>query len=71
MIDGNRAATEEDQRKRQRRQGKRKFVSVIAGESVVPVHLPYGDNEVDADGEGSGAREKSGQNQQPAEKLRE
>ncbi len=69
VIDRDRTCAEKDEREGDDRDRQGKFESVIAGEAVVPVNFPDGNDHVDADGGGRGAGEKSGENQQSAEKL--
>ncbi len=74
VIDGNRPSAKEDQGKREGSRGEWEFISgMVWGthESVVPMHFPDGDNEVDADRECGRASEQSHQDQQAAEKLGE
>ena len=71
MIEGDGTASKEDQGKCKRGDGKRKFIAVVAGESIVPVHFPDCDDQVDQQDEGGGACEESRQNQNAAQKLGE
>ncbi len=71
MIEGDGTASKEDQDKGKRGDGKRKFIAVVAGESVVPVYFPDCDEEIDQQDEGGGASEESRQNQNAAQKLGE
>ncbi len=71
MIEGDSTASKKDQHKGKRGDGKRKFIAVVAGESIVPVHFPDCDEEVDQQDEGGGACEKSHENQNAAQKLGE
>jgi len=74
MIKRDGAGAEENQSKGEGAGGEGKFVSWPIGrsqETIVPVDFPNGDRQVDADGEGGGAGEESGQNQQATEKLGE
>src|SRR5208282_3792915 len=74
MIQGNRAGSKEDQGERHGCECKRELVSGSAGpsqQSVVQVHLPDGDREVNANGEGGTAREEARQYHNAAEKLDE
>lgn len=71
MVDGDRACAKKDEGEGDGGQREWEFESVIAGEAVVPVHFPNGDAKIDADGEGGGAGEESGKDEQSAEKFRE
>lgn len=53
VIERDGAGAKKDQGESQSCGGERKFVSVLAGESVVPMHFPDRDCQINADGEGS------------------
>ena len=71
MIEGDGTASKEDQGKCKRGDCKWKLVSVVPGESIVPVHFPDCDDQVDQQDEGGDAGEESRQNQNAAQKLGE
>src|SRR5215469_1970792 len=72
VVEGDRAGAKEDQGKRDGGGGHWELVPRTIGrpqKSVVEMHFPDGDAEIDADGEGSGVSEESDHEQQAAEEL--
>jgi len=69
VIEGDGTATEEDEGKSEGGEGQRKFVSAIAHQSVMEVHLGDGDGHINADGKSSHASEQAQQNQQTTEEF--
>jgi hypothetical protein len=71
VVQGDRAGAEEDQGKSQRGCGQGELESVIARQTIVQVHLPDCDAEVDADGESRDPGKESRQDAQAAQEFRE
>jgi hypothetical protein len=72
VIEGDWTGAEKDQGEGNRGGGHGELVSGAIGrphKSIVQMHFPDGDAEIDADSEGSGAGEESDDEQQPAEEL--
>jgi hypothetical protein len=69
MVERNGTTAKADEGESQCGGRERELDSAVAGESVVPMHLPYGHTEIDADGESSTTSEKPSQNEQSSKKL--
>jgi hypothetical protein len=71
VIHGDGPRAEKDERKCDDGQRQWELESVIAGQAVVQMYLPDGDCHFNADSEGGGAGEESGEHEQSAKKFRE
>lgn len=71
MVEGDRSSAEEDEGESEGSQSEREFVSAVAHQAVVDVHLGNGDGQVDADREGSYTSEQAQQDEQAAKELGE
>ena len=71
MVEGDGAATKEDEAKGKSGEGKREFVSGVAHQPVVEVDLGDGYGEIDAKGERGNSREQAQENHQSANKFSE
>jgi len=71
MVERHGAAAEEDEGKSEGGQGEGQFVSTVAHQSVVDVHLGDGDGEIDADGKSSHPSEQAQQQEQTAKEFSE
>ena len=71
MIEGDGAAAEEDEGKSEGGQSQGEFVSAVAHQPIVEVHLGDGDGQIDANTESSDASEQSQQDKHAAEELGE
>jgi len=71
VVEGDGASAKEYEGKRKGAQSEREFVAAIAHQSVVEVHLGDGYAQIDADREGSAAREQAQQDEDAAQKLGE
>ena len=71
VIEGDGAAAEEDKGKCEGGEGQREFVSAVAHQPVVEVHLGDGYGDIDADGQSCNASEQAEQNEKAAKELGE
>jgi len=71
VIEGDGAASQEDESECERGQSQREFVSAVAHQTVVEVDFDDGDAEVDTDGKSSHASEQAQQDEQAAEEFGE
>lgn len=71
MIEGDGTAIKAHQCEGEYRKSQRKFISVVACQSVMEVHFGNRDTHIDADGEGSHASEQADQNEDSAEEFGE
>jgi len=71
VVEGHGAATEEDESEGKGRQREREFISAVAHEAVVEVHLDDGDGEIDAERKSGHACEQAEHHEQTAKKLSE
>ena len=71
MIESDRTCAKKDEGEGEGGQRQREFVSAVAHQSVVEVHLGDGDGEIDADGKSSHAREQAQQDEQAAKEFSE
>jgi hypothetical protein len=69
VIHGDGAGAKKNESEGDDGQRQRKLESVIASETVVQMYLPDGDSHVNADSEGGGAGEESGEHEQSAKKF--
>jgi hypothetical protein len=69
VIEGDGAGAEEDEGKCEGGESQGEFVSSVARESIMEVHLGDGDGEIDADAKSSNAGEQAEQQEQSAEEL--
>jgi hypothetical protein len=71
MIQGNWTCPVEDQEECQGRRSQWKFIAMLTGQSVMPMHLPDGHSEINQNCECGHTGEKSSQQKQPTQKLRQ
>jgi hypothetical protein len=71
VIEGNGAAPEEDEGKREGGEGQGEFVSAITHQSIVEVYFRDGDGHVDADGKRRHTSKQAQQDEQAAKELGE
>jgi hypothetical protein len=71
VVEGDGASAEEDEGEGEGGQGEGKFVSTVAHESIVEVHLDYGDAQIDADGKGRDASEEAKEDEDGAKEFGE
>ncbi len=71
VIEGDGATTEEDEREGEGGEGQRKFVTVLAQESIMEVNFGDGDGQIDAYGKGGGAGEEADDHEQSAKEFAE
>jgi hypothetical protein len=69
VVESYGAAAEENEAECQGGQAQREFVSAVAHQSIVEVEFNDGNGEIDADGEGSHAREQAQQDEQAAKEF--
>src|SRR5216684_3515707 len=71
VVEGDGAATEEDQGECKCGQRQREFISSVANQPVMQVDFEDGDGEIDADGKSSHPSEQAQQDEQAAKEFRE
>jgi len=69
VVEGDRSSAEKDKSKSKSGKSQRKFVSVLAHQSVVQVNFDNGDGQIDADGKSRRASEQAQENEQAAKEL--
>jgi hypothetical protein len=71
VIEGDGTSAEAHQCESEGGKSQRKFVSPVAHQSVVEVHLGYGDAHINTEGKGGHASEQADQNENSAEEFGE
>ena len=71
VVESDRTGTETNQRKSKGGESQRQFGAAIADQSVMEMHFPDGDGEVDAHGESGASSEQAQQKKQAADEFGE